>query len=100
MDGSLQTGVWDYISMDQYGVPYSQMFDIRSWWAYFKEINNYDDINEMNFTGNINNHWSDSSRARIDVISPNSFTMPRHEVVFVRSGYYSFSGDSPISSAK
>ena len=97
MDGSLQTGVWDYISMDQYGVPYSRMLDINSWWAYFKEINNYDDINEMNFTGNINNHWSDSSRARIDVISPNSFTMPRHEVTFSLSGQVSLNGTLPLS---
>ena len=52
-------------------------------WEYIKSLNNYDDIDEMNFTGNIYNKWDDSYNPYLDVFFPNSFTMPSHDVFLV-----------------
>ena len=56
---------------------------VYHWWIYSKDLNQYDDIDEMSFTGSVFNNWQDTSQRKLDLYAPNSFTMPRHGVFFL-----------------
>ena len=84
MNNTRQEGIWDYSFNDS--TVTTNQFNISYLWQYNKDLNNYDDVNELNFTGSIVNRWDDSSWPVVDVYAPNSFTMPNHGVFFRPTG--------------
>ena len=80
MNNTRQSNIWDYWFNEN--TVSADVFDIYYWWAYNKDLNNYDDVNDMNFTGNVDNQWSNSEWPAINIYAPNSFTMPHHGVFF------------------
>lgn len=82
MNNTKQSGVWDYSFYDL--TVTTGQFNIWYWWEYNKDLNNFDDVDELIFTGSINNRWSNSAWPALDVYAPNSFTMPKHGVFFAR----------------
>jgi len=86
MNNTKQSGVWYYLFYDSTAT--TGQFDMWYWWQYNKDLNNFDDVDELNFTGSINNRWSNSAWPTLDIYAPNSFTMPKHGVFFFRMGSY------------
>ena len=90
MDYSRHTEIWDYLFYDRNSEPnatihyYDQIFYS---WAYKKALNNYDDLDELDFKGNIINKWDSQYEQRIDIYASNqSFTMPSHDIFFYPLG--------------
>ena len=94
LNHSLQHDIW-YYSFDESKVT-SEKKDLSFMLGYSKILNNYDDINTMNFTGNINNQWDSTLWPKIDVYAPNSFTMPSHDMILeLNFSAYGYNPDLP-----
>ena len=85
-DHTIQYGICDKPSgICDYKILNTEILGIQYWWIYYKDLNHYNDIDEMNFKGYIENYWNSSQDSAIHLYSPNSFTMPNHGVFFENS---------------